>query len=63
MAELSKTINKRKTNDIRKCNVKLIQQTLINSTSMKITRTFGIGRKQLHALKDEQVILQIIGMR
>ena len=50
--ELSKTINQRKTNDIRKYNKKMIDETLNMVTSVKIARTLGIGRKQLYALKD-----------
>ena len=34
--------------------MKMIEETLSKETNMKIARsTFGIGRKQLHALIDE----------
>ena len=53
--ELSKTINKKKINDIRKY-MKIIEKTLNKGTSMETTRrTFDIGKKQLFALEDEQV--------
>ena len=45
--KLSTTINKKKTNDIRKYNLKVIKETLNKETSMKIARrTLGFGSKQ-----------------
>ena len=52
--ELYKTLHKTKTNDIRKYNMKIIEEILNIDTSMKITRTLGVDRKQLFILKDEQ---------
>ena len=43
--ELSKTINKRTTEDIRKDIMKTIQETKKKGTLMKIARTLGIGSK------------------
>ena len=43
VVELSNIINKRKTNDIQKYNMKIIEETLTKDTSMKIARrTFGL---------------------
>ena len=52
--KLSATISKRKTYDIQKYNVKMIEKTLNTDIIMNITRTLGFGIKRLYALKDEQ---------
>ena len=51
---MSKTINKRKTNAIRKYNVKRTEETLNKCACMKIAKKLDIDRKKLYALKDEQ---------
>ena len=54
-AEISKTINKRKTNDVRKYNMEKIEESLKQGTSMKKTkRALDIGSQELFALKDER---------
>ena len=50
--ELYKIINQRKTNNIKKYKLKLIEETLNHGTCMELARkTLGIGRKQLYAFK------------
>ena len=48
--ELFKSIKKRKTDEIWKYNMKMIDETLHKGISMKIKRTLGIDKKQLYAL-------------
>ncbi|XP_069992370.1 uncharacterized protein [Penaeus vannamei] len=50
--ELTKTINKKKKEDVRKFNTYIINQAVISGTSMKATkRRLGIGRNQMYAIK------------
>ena len=52
-AELSKIINKKKTEDIRKFNMTKIEETLRNGRSMKATkRMLGIGKSQMFSLRN-----------
>ena len=53
LAELSKTINKRKIQDIRKFNVAKVEEALRKGSSTKLARRrLGIGKHQLFVLKD-----------
>ena len=52
LAELTKTINKKKKEDVRKFNMQKVNEALISGTSVKTTkRKLGIGKSQMYAIK------------
>ena len=52
LVELTKTINKKKREDVRKFNTQIINEAVISGTSMKAAkRRLGIGRNQMYAIK------------
>ena len=52
LVELTKTINKKKKEDVRKFNMQKVNQALISGTSVKTTKKrLGIGKSQMFAIK------------
>ncbi|XP_069989446.1 uncharacterized protein [Penaeus vannamei] len=52
LAELTKTIKKKKREDVRKFNTQIINKAVISGTSMEAAkRRLGIGRYQMYAIK------------